>query len=196
MDAYLAPPRKIPWYLKLPLAIADSKVGKKLLAPRLLAWYPKAAFSSGVMEALVAHGEGAVTPRLLKLVRMQVSMTASCPFCVDMNSHEFVEYGISEQELRALQGQIDGADVESFTAPERLALTYAQGLSRSPIEVSQAVVEKLRATFSEREFVVLATTIAQVNYWTRLIQGLGVPPEGFSETCPLVELERYQTRKP
>jgi hypothetical protein len=31
--------------------------------------------------------------------------------------------------------------------------------------------------------VVLATTIAQVNAWARLIRGVGILPAGFSDTC-------------
>ena len=32
---------------------------------------------------------------------------------------------------------------------------------------------------------ILATTAAQVNYWARVIQALGVPPVGFTDSCPL-----------
>jgi hypothetical protein len=31
--------------------------------------------------------------------------------------------------------------------------------------------------------VILASTTAQVNYWARLIQALGIPPAGFNEAC-------------
>ena len=33
--------------------------------------------------------------------------------------------------------------------------------------------------------VTIASTSAQVNYWTRLIQALGVPPAGFSDKCDI-----------
>lgn len=36
-----------------------------------------------------------------------------------------------------------------------------------------------------REIVILASTAAQVNYWARLIQALGIPPAGFSEQCDI-----------
>ena len=41
----------------------------------------------------------------------------------------------------------------------------------------------LREEFSERELVILATTAAQVNYWARVIQALGIPPAGFTDAC-------------
>jgi hypothetical protein len=75
MKAYINPPKRIPLFLRLGIWIAERKTGKSMLAARILAWYPKAAVGAGVMESLVAHGEGAATARLLKLLRMQVSFT-------------------------------------------------------------------------------------------------------------------------
>jgi hypothetical protein len=51
-----------------------------MLPPRILAWYPKAAIGSGIMEALVAHEEGRMDKRMLKLIRMAASNAVACPF--------------------------------------------------------------------------------------------------------------------
>ena len=56
-----------------------------------------------------------------------------------------------------------------------------------------ALLRDLLKTFSERELVVLASTIAQVNFWARLVQGLGVPPAGFSDSCSTLHLDDYAT---
>jgi hypothetical protein len=79
MAAFIPPPRHIPFYLRLGLWLARHIAGRDLLPPRLLAWYPKAALSSGILEALIAHDEGRINPRMLKLVRMAVSFTVNCP---------------------------------------------------------------------------------------------------------------------
>ena len=49
-EAYIKPPKKIPFFLKLPMWIAKKKVKKDLLLPKILAWNPKTAISSGIME--------------------------------------------------------------------------------------------------------------------------------------------------
>ena len=51
------------------------------------------------------------------------------------------------------------------------------------------LIGDLRQQFTPRELVVLATTIAQVNFWTRFNQGLGVPAAGFFDesVCRLPE---------
>ncbi|HSP77116.1 MAG TPA: carboxymuconolactone decarboxylase family protein [Myxococcaceae bacterium] len=183
MHAFIEPPARIPWYLRLGIWFSERLTGKVLLPARLLAWYPRAALGSGVLESLIAHREGRVDERMLKLVRLQASLAISCPFCLDMNAVGFQKDGLSPEELAALQAQVDPDSVASFSPAERLALRYATAISQSPIAVPPELVRELRNHFSERELVVLASTVAQVNYWGRLIQALGIPPAGFSESC-------------
>jgi AhpD family alkylhydroperoxidase len=185
MEAFIAPPRRIPWYLRIGIWFSERVAGKVLLPARLLAWYPKAALGSGLLEALIAHRDGRVDERMLKLVRLQTSFAISCPFCIDMNSAGAQEAGLSPEELAALQGGTDAEAVGSFSQRERLAMRYSQAISRSPISVPSELVQELKAHFTERELVVIASTAAQVNYWGRLIQALGIPPPGFSEQCKL-----------
>ncbi|HTL40353.1 MAG TPA: hypothetical protein VL294_02640 [Pseudolysinimonas sp.] len=177
MDAFIAPPARIPWYLRIGLWIVRRRTGADLLPPRLLAWYPRAAIGSGVLEALVAHRDGALSERILKMVRMAVSFTASCPFCIGMNSEGW-EALLTPDELAAVQGATALDSVPTLDARERLAIEYARMASSTPLAFTPEFGERLTATFTEREIVVLATTSAQVNYWARLIQALGAPPQG------------------
>lgn len=185
MKSFIDPPRKIPFYLKIGIWIAKHITGKDLLPPKLLAWYPKAAIGSGVLESLVAHGQTPSDKRLLKLVRIQASFAVSCPFCIDMNSYEFTKAGITEKEMAALQGNFDPVEVHTFTQREKLALEYAKLISKSPLFFPPSLIEEMKKNFSEREIVILASTAAQVNYWARLLQALGVPPAGFSYKCKI-----------
>jgi len=190
---FISPPKKIPFYLKIAIFIAERTLGKTVMPARILAWYPKAAIGAGVMESLVAHKAGRVTERMLKLVRMQVSFSASCPFCIDLNSAGFEKDSVNAEEIEALQGLREADTVTSLNEREKCALQYARVLTASPLRIPAALQEKLRRLFTEREIVVLAGTIAQVNFWTRLIQGIGVKPAGFSDSCPLLRLDDYVT---
>ncbi len=185
MSAFIDPPAKYPLFLRLGIWISRKVTGKDLLPARLLAWYPKAAIGSGVLESLVAHGKKDLNPRILQLVRMQVSVVVSCPFCMDMNSFEYQQHAITAPEISALQGETDIEAVPTFSAQEKLALKYARLLSQTPLAVPPEFGRTLAQHFTERELVILASTAAQVNYWARLIQGLGIPPAGFSDNCPL-----------
>ena len=179
--AFVSPPSRLPIWLRVGLWVTRRVTGKEHLPPRLLAWYRKAAFSSGVMEALVAHSDKNLNARMLKLVRMQASFSAACPFCIDMNSQRFRDYDINQKELAAIQGLVSVEEVTTFTERERLALRYAQLISATPLSFPDEIMQPIKAAFTEREIVILATTAAQVNYWARLIQALGAPPAGFME---------------
>ena len=185
---FVPEPRRPNPLLRLGVWYAERTTGRRLLPARLLAHYPRAALSSAVLETLVAHHDGRLDERLLQLVRLTVSLTSACAFCIDMNGADPERNRITDQELSALRVLATGGDPgapgwpATMTPPEVLAVRYAHSLSVTP-PVPLAVIDEVTAEFSPREIVVLATTAAQVGYWTRLIQGLGVPPAGFSDAC-------------
>jgi alkylhydroperoxidase family enzyme len=185
MQAFIDPPKHIPFYLKIGIWISKIITGRDLLPAKLLAWYPKTAISSGIMEALVAHKDATLGKRILKLVRLRTSFTVACPFCIDMNSYDYTQYGITADEISALQGRVGINEVKTFSQREKIAMEYARLISHAPLSFPPSFIEKLKANFTEREIVILASTAAQVNYWARLLQALGVPPAGFSDHCDL-----------
>ena len=150
-----------------------------------MAWYPKVALSSAILETLVAHGKKDLSVRILQLIRIQVSMIVSCPFCLDLNSFECEKSGISEEELQGLAGRIELEQINSFSIREKLAIQYAKLISQTPVIVPEEFIEKVKSEFTEREIVIIASTSAQVNYWARMIKALGVPPAGFSDRCKI-----------
>ena len=178
--ALIREPRRMNPLLRMGVMIAERTTGRRMEPARLLAWYPKAAIGSGLLELLVAHREP--SERLLKLVRVTASITANCEFCVDMNSYDHDRAGLSDAELAALSGG-DVYRTKTFTAAERLAIEYTRRISSTPLVFPEELMSELREEFSERELVILASTAAQVNYWARVIQALGVPPAGFGEAC-------------
>ncbi len=177
MQAFIEQPKRIPFFLKIGIWFSERITGKTMLPARILAWYPKAAIGSGVMEALVAHEDGRMDQRILKLIRMTASYAAACPFCIDMNSHEHRQHGITDEEAASLRGDFES--ISTFSEREKLAIAYTRIISQTPLKFHPDLVDKVKAAFTEREFVILAATAAQVNYWARLIQALGIPPAGF-----------------
>ena len=183
MIAFIDPPARIPFWLKIGISISERITGKTMLPARILAWYPRAAVGSGVLESLVAHEDGQMDKRMLKLIRMTASFAAACPFCIDMNSFEYQDCDISEEEAKALRLHADPESVPTFSERERLAIVYSRLISQTPLAFLPDVVERVKSLFSEREMVILSSTAAQVNYWARLIQALGIPPAGYNAEC-------------
>jgi alkylhydroperoxidase family enzyme len=182
---FIKPPTKIPLFLKVGLWVSKKETGKDLMPAKLLAWYPKAALGSGVLELMTAKGKNANEKRLLNLVRLQASLICSCAFCVDMNAAGVNVNGITDEEILALQGKRELSSVLTFSVREILALQYAILMSETPLVLTDEFILKLKSEFTEKEIVMLASTIAAVNYWARLNQSLGIPAAGFSENCYL-----------
>lgn len=181
-------PTSTPWYLRPALWLTRRITGKDPVPARLLTYFPKAAVGAGLFEATAATGGKDLEARTLAVARIVSSLTAGCPFCLDMNAATWQRAGLSVAELRLLLDP--KSDLATLSARERLAARYARALSSTPAHVDAPLVAELNSHFRPREVVVLATTIAQVNYWSRFCEGLGVAPAGFhdSGTCPLPEL--------
>lgn len=172
------PPARVPWYLRLGLWWARRAAGKEPLAGRLLAHVPRAAVTAGIFELGAAHGPRDLGRRELAVARLVASAVSGCAFCIDMNAAGHRDAGLTPDELAMLLG-LDAERWPTLGEREHAAALYARSLSSTPVEVSLELQTALRRRFDDREIVVLATTIAQVNYWARLNKGLGVPSAGF-----------------
>ena len=82
------------------------------------------------------------------------------------------------------------ADFEAsseFTEIEKLALRYAVAMTATPVELSDALFDAMRARFDDRQLVELTAAIAWENYRARFDHAFGCEAEGYSEGafCPL-----------
>ena len=64
---------------------------------------------------------------------------------------------------------------------ERIVIEFADGLSRTPVVVSDDLRGRLRLEFTEKQIVELSNTIALEHARARFNRGLGIESDGFSE---------------
>ena len=69
----------------------------------------------------------------------------------------------------------------NFSQTERLILEYADGITRTPVEVSDALFARLREQFNEAELVELTSALAWENYRARFDHAFGIEGENFTE---------------
>lgn len=69
----------------------------------------------------------------------------------------------------------------NFSDLERLVLEYADAMTRTPVEVSDALFARLRERFTEAQLVELTSAIAWENYRARFDHALGIEGENFTE---------------
>ena len=69
----------------------------------------------------------------------------------------------------------------NFSELERLVLEYADGMTRTPVEVSDALFARLRENFTEAGLVELTSAIAWENYRARFDHAFGIEAENFTD---------------
>ena len=119
-----------------------------------------------------------VDRKLKDLGAIRAAMLVGCEFCMDIGSHLGREAGLSDEQLQELPRWRES---DSFSHVEKLVLEYAEGMTRTPAEISDELVARLREQFDDRQLVELTTAIAIENFRARFNDALGVEPSGFSE---------------
>jgi 4-carboxymuconolactone decarboxylase len=69
----------------------------------------------------------------------------------------------------------------NFSELERLVLEYADAMTQTPVEVSDAIFARLSERFSSAELVELTSAIAWENYRARFDHAFGIEGENFTE---------------
>lgn len=101
---------------------------------------------------------------LIDLVYLRVSQINGCAFCIDMHSRDLLKQGQAVDKLVLVPVWHDARDV--FTARERIALAFAEAVTRS--DVSDAEYAAAAAEFSAKELADLTYGIALMNAFNRL----------------------------
>ena len=184
MTPIIDEPRRVNPLLRLGIFVAERVMGRRAVPARLLAWSPRTAVGAGALEATTVHQIPGLDARALKLARITASLAVNCAFCIDMNAHGHRESGISDREVCALRDGTEDAE-PGFSNVERLIIAYARALSATPLGLDDDLLTRMVGAFDERQLVLLASTVASVNYWARFNHGLGVPPAGFGDHCLL-----------
>jgi AhpD family alkylhydroperoxidase len=103
---------------------------------------------------------------LQELVRARASQINGCAYCVDMHSTDARAAGENERRLCALPVW---QDTPFFTERERAALELTEAMTRlADRRVSDEVVDRAKAHFTDVELAELMWVITVINAWNRL----------------------------
>ena len=93
---------------------------------------------------------------------------------------------MTEAQLRDLPAYRKSA---AFSPLEKLVLDYTVAMTETPVEVPDALFDRLRQHFAEAQLVELTAAIAWENYRARFDHAFAIEAQGFSggAYCPLPE---------
>jgi AhpD family alkylhydroperoxidase len=103
---------------------------------------------------------------LLHLIKLRASQINGCAYCLDMHWKDLKAIGESDQRLYELDAW---EEAPFYSDRERAALAWTEAVTRvADTHVPDAVYEKVRAVFSEKEIADLTLAVATINAWNRL----------------------------
>jgi AhpD family alkylhydroperoxidase len=163
---------------RLVAAIARRRYGEPIVEstlvfarhPRLLRWF--AAYNRAVEKP------GRVPKALLELAVLKAATIVACPFCVDIGSELARAAGLTDAQLLAMH---DAEASGLFDDAELLVMAYAQAMTVTPPEVTDAQVDALRERYGDEGVLELTHLIAWENARARTNSALGIGAAGFSE---------------
>lgn len=116
---------------------------------------------------------------LLDLVDIRASQLNGCAFCVDMHVKGATMHG--ERPLRLHHITI-WRESPLFSPRERAALAWTEILTRIPAEgVPDAIYDKVREEFSEKELSDLTFLVMSINAWNRVNVAFQIVPGSYDK---------------
>lgn len=106
---------------------------------------------------------------------------------MDIGSAVGRKIGVTEAQLIDLPRYQESV---AFSSIEKLVIAYAEAMTKTPVEVADALFAGLRQHFNEAQLVELTAAIAWENYRARFDHALGIGAQGFSEGAFCVLAER------
>ena len=103
---------------------------------------------------------------LLELVKTRASQINSCAYCLDMHTKDARAAGETEQRLYTLSAW---HETPFFTDRERAALEWTEAVTQiGSNHVSDALYERVRQYFGDKELIDLTMAVIAINGWNRL----------------------------
>lgn len=153
------------------------RFGKVAEPLTVTAHHPRLLVGYGVFE-LALDRSHLVDNHLKELAALKTAALVGCEFCIDIGSALARHSGVTEQQLRDLSRYEES---EAFTSVEKLVLSYAMEMTRTPAVVPQDLFDALREYFDEAQLVELTAAIALENYRARFNHAFDIGSQDFSE---------------
>ncbi len=110
--------------------------------------------------------ETSIPPALVHMLKLRASQMNGCAYCLDMHWKDAKVEGESDQRLYGLDAW---EEAPYYTDRERAALSFIEALTDiQDGHVPDALYERVRSHWSEKEMVELSMIAVAINGWNRL----------------------------
>lgn len=177
--------REAPFYVRIVYHFARRSLAKltgrepeRIIGPlEVYGHLPRLLMGYGMLEQATAKLHR-LDRRLQALAEVKASTLTHCEYCIDISSQISRRWGMSDEELLALPSYRTSS---LFSEVDRLVMDYAVAMTRTPVEVPDELVAKLRERLDDAQLIELTHHIALENMRNRFNVALGIGAAGFSE---------------
>ena len=151
--------------------------GRELQSARVYAQHPRLMFD--YMRYNRAAERGRRVPKALsELAVLKAATMVGCEFCMDIGSEYARRSGLRDEQLLALH---EAHDSGLFSEDELLVIDLAAGMTRTPGDIDEELMVRVRERWGDKGALELVHMIAWENNRARVNIALDIAPEGFSE---------------
>ncbi|MHA1527760.1 MAG: carboxymuconolactone decarboxylase family protein [Alphaproteobacteria bacterium] len=132
-------------------------------------------------KRVLHHTANTVPKSFLETIGVWVSLLNRCAYCVDHHFAGLCRLLDDGARSAAIRAALESGAIEAgpFEPREKLALRYAEALTRDPSSVTEAMVEAMRAAgYDDGEILEINQVAAYFSYASRTVLGLGCSTEG------------------
>jgi len=169
----------LPWYLRPLFWLQKRRYGAALDSALVWARVPVLFTGVALLYGALDRKRSPLDPALRSLVTVRVSQVNGCAFCIDINSATLVRLGVPAAKIEALS---QWRESSLFSETERLALEFAEAVTRTDGRVDDGLMGRLKGAFSDDQIVELTGLIAFQNMSSKFNSALAIPPQGFCRT--------------
>lgn len=170
--------------LKLVYRVARKRYGAVPDPVAVTANHPRLLRANLVHELMAERATRTLPVSVRELAVYRTATVLGCSWCVDFGMMLQLHSGLDVERLKAID---DYASSPAFTAPERLAIAYADAMTATPVTVTDEQVAELEREFGRNGVLELTYLVALENMRGRNNSALGVTDQGFTsgDACRL-----------
>jgi AhpD family alkylhydroperoxidase len=146
---------------------------------RAIAMLPNATKPLAKLVKTVIYG-GTVAPELKMSMGVKIAQINGSPYVAAHLQRLLAVSARGQKTLNCIKSN----DLETISAADRIALTYAELLTNDANGISDEVFQKTRTQFNDAQIVELTMTVCFFNYFTRFCEALNLPVEEWVLNTP------------
>ena len=178
---WVTPLKKLPASLRPIISMQEKHFDAVLNPTRWWGRFPYLFWLVALFVGFLERRRSGIDPVVRSLVMTRVSQQCCCEFCIDANSLRLAERSGSMDKVLAVA---NWREETLFSAKEQAALAYADAMTATPPQISDALKAELKTHYDEKTITELTALIAFQNLSARFNAALDIPAQGLCVSEP------------